>query len=233
VVHVQQVPGPEALKAQRQVVAPSVGAHQVLHHAVELAAARGVRTGQAQRRDHPLVEQPREAGLVRRIEQRHAGDQLGRRGVREEVVGDPNPVDETTLRQAALVQARPQLERGDDDVAAHRLAVDDGPARARDLVQEELAERDEVLDEPVRPVLPCAIAGGGPGVTLRENVGREGRRGDDAGPRSALDAVGVHHEPAAPVGRHLDPVGRAAERARPADRRGPGLGACGALGRRR
>ena len=219
--HVQQVARAQPLEAQRQIVAREIGTHQVLHDAVELASARGVGAGRAERRNHSVIEQLRERRLVGRVEQPDAGDQLGGRGVREQVVGDPDAVDEPTFGQAALVEARVQLERGDHDVPAHRLAVDDRPAGMADLAQEELTQRDQILDEQVRPIFPVAIAGGRPGVAFSEEVSRERRRADVARPHTSLDPVGKDHEPAFPVGRHLDPVARAAKRARPAD--GPAL----------
>ena len=159
--------------------------------------------GHAERRHDALVEEPFEGLPVGRIEQRHAGDQLGRRRVRHQVVGDADAVDEATFRQTALVETRPQLQRRHDDVAAHRLAVDDRPARLADLLQEELAERDQVLDEQVRLILARAIAGRDPRVTLGEDVARDRRRGDGARPRAPLDAVREDDETAAPVRRHL------------------------------
>src|SRR5262249_7436230 len=146
------------------------GAHEVLHDAVELPTPRRVLAWHAEGRDDSFVEPLVERRLVRRIEQGHAGDQLRGCGVREEVVRDGDAVDETALCETALVEAGPELERGDHDVPAQRLAVDDRPPRAPDLLQEELAERDEVLDEQVRPILSGAIARGGPGVTLAQNV---------------------------------------------------------------
>ena len=62
-------------------------------------------------------------------------------------------------------------------------------------------------------------------MTFAEDVARERRRGDRARPRSALDAVREHHEPAAPLGRRLDPVLCIAERSRPADGGRPRIGA--------
>ena len=117
----------------------------------------------------------------------------------------------------ALVEARVQLERGDHDVPTQRLAVDDRPARRADLAQEELTQRDQILDEQVRLIFPGTIAGSCPRVAFSEEVSRERRRADVARPHTSLDPVGKDHEPAFPVGRHLDPVARAAKRARPAD----------------
>ena len=199
----------------------AIGPHQVLHDAVELASARGVGAGRAESRNHSVIEQLRERRLVGRVEQPDAGDQLGGRGVREQVVGDPDAVDQPTFGQTALVEARVQLERGHHDVPTHRLAVDDRPAGMADLAEEELAQREQILDEQVRPIFPVAIAGGRPGVAFSEDVSRERRRPDVARPHTSLDPVGEDHEPAFPVGRHLDLVARAAKRARPAD--GPAL----------
>ena len=124
----------------------------------------------------------RERLPVGRIEQRHSRDQLGRGGVREEVVGDADAVDEPAFRQPTLVEPRAQLQRRHDDVAAHRLAVDDRPARRADLLQEELPERDEVLDEQVRLILARPIAGGDPRVTFVEDVVASGGAATAPGP---------------------------------------------------
>ena len=53
---VQQIPRLEALKAQRKIVARAIGAHQVLHDAVELPAARRVRARHAERPHDALEE---------------------------------------------------------------------------------------------------------------------------------------------------------------------------------
>src|SRR4029077_6631152 len=106
-----------------------------------------------------------------------------------QVVGDADAVDEPAFGQAALVEAGPQLQRPDHDVTAHRLAVDDRPPRRADLLQEQLAQRDEGLDEQVGLILARAIAGGDPRVTALDDVAAHRRRGDRAGPRPALDAV--------------------------------------------
>ena len=57
-----------------------------------------------------------------------------------------------------------------------------------------------------------------------DDVAGERRRGDRAGPRPALDAVREYDQTTAPVGGHLDPVGRIAERSRPADGGRPRVG---------
>src|SRR5207249_2578681 len=65
------------------------------------------------------------------------------------------------------------------------------------------SDLDEILDEQVRTILPCAVAGGGPGVARADDVAGERRRGDRAGPRPALDAVREYDQTTAPVGGHL------------------------------
>src|SRR6185369_5886183 len=111
------------------------------------------------------------------------------RGVREQVVGDLDAVDEAAFGQTALVEPRVQLERGHHDVPTERLAVDDRPAGMADLSEEELTERDQILDEQVRLVFPGAIAGGRPGVAFSEDMSRERRRGGVARPHTSLDPV--------------------------------------------
>ena len=223
--HVREIAPPEALQAHRQIVAGLIGAHQILHDAVELAAARGVCAGHAERRHHALVEDPCERLLVRRLEHGHAGDQLGRGRIRHQVVGDADAVDETALRETALIEGGAQLQRRHDDVAAHRLTVDDRPARLADFLQEELAEGDEVLDEEVGLILARAVARRDPGVTLGENVAPDRRRADRARPWPALDAVGEHDQTAFPLCGRLDEIARAAEHAALADRRAVRCGA--------
>src|SRR5262245_13637225 len=223
--HVQQIPVLQALEPQRQIVPGLVGAHQVLHDAVELTSALRVRAGHAERGHGALVEDSVERVPVRSVEQRHAADQLGRGGVRQQVVGDADAVDETAFGQAALVEPRPKLQRCDGDVAAHRLAVDDRPARLADLLQEQLADGHEVLDEEVRLILARAITGGDPGVPAIDDVTRDRRRSAFARPHATLDPVREHDEAAAPVRRHLEAVVRAAEHAAPGDGRALSLGA--------
>ena len=214
----------KALQAQRQIVAGPIRAHQVLHDAVELSSARSIGAGHAKRRHDALVEEPCKGVLVGCVEQRHPGYQLGRGGVCHQVVGDADAIDETAFRQATLVETRPQLQRRHDDVAPHRLAVDDRPARPADVLEEELSERDQIVDEEVGLILARAIARRDPCVTFGSDVARDRRRGDCARPRAALDAVREHDETAAPVLRHGDEILRAAEHAAPADRRALCLG---------
>src|SRR5262249_10503779 len=74
-------------------------------------------------------------------------------------------------------------------------------------------------------IFPRAISGRGPGMTFSEDVGRQRRRGHRTGAGPSLDAVSVHDEAAPPVGRYLDLVVRAAQRAGSAERRRWRIGA--------
>jgi len=147
-----------------------------------------------------------------------AGDQLGRGRVRRQVVGDADAVDQPAFGQTTLIERRVQLQRRDRDVPAHRLTVDNRPARSADLLQEELAERIGVLDEQVRLVLARAVAGRDPRVASIEDVARDRRRRDGARPRAPLDPMREHDETPFPVRRRFDQIARAAEHAATADR---------------
>jgi hypothetical protein len=59
---------------------------------------------------------------------------------------------------SALIHLGIQFERGDADVTAHRLAVNDRPARLPEPIDEMRAQRQEIEKEPVRAVSPRAIA---------------------------------------------------------------------------
>jgi hypothetical protein len=107
------------------------------------------------------------------------------------------------------------------DVATHRVAGDidaggrgqraagcggDGVEVVRQLVG--------VFDAGAHVVVVAAVAGRGPGIALLDQVAADRRRAD--GQRRdvvAAEAVGVHHQLAVPVGRHLDLVDRAIQRA--------------------
>jgi hypothetical protein len=86
-----------------------------------------------------------------------------------------------------------------------------------DLLHEQLAQHDEVLDEQMGLILARAIAGRDPGVPLAENVRPDRRRGDGPLPLAALDPVGEYDEPAAPVRRNFDQIIRVTKRAAPTD----------------
>ena len=95
-----------------------------------------------------------------------------------------------------------QLDARDGDVAAHRQAVDHGPAHRSDVADEALAQRQHVVEEPVGPVGDGAIAGGCPGDALGGEMAAERRDLHGAAARAfALVAVGVDHQAAVPVGR--------------------------------
>jgi hypothetical protein len=216
---VEQVARPQALEPQRQVVPGAVGPHQVFHHAVELTSLRGVHAGHPER-PYEGLGQRAERQSIRSIEDRHARDQLGRGGVRGQIVGDADAVDEPAFGEAALIELRVLLERRGDDVPAHGLPVDDRPARAADLSHEQLAEGDQIRDEEMRLVLARAIAGRDPGMPLSQDVAGDRQHVDIAPPGPALNAVREHDEPAAPVGGHLDDVVGVPEPAGAIDRRG-------------
>jgi len=93
---VEQIPRLEPLEAQRQVVAGAIGTHQEFDDAIELSPARGVRTRHAERA-YDAFEEGSKYLPVGRIEDRDTGDQLGRGGVRHQVVGDPDAVDESAI----------------------------------------------------------------------------------------------------------------------------------------
>src|SRR5437764_799929 len=56
---------------------------------------------------------------------------------------------------------------------AHRLAVNDRPARFAKAVDEMCLERQHVEQEPIRPVAPGAVSGGRPGVAALGEMGAE------------------------------------------------------------
>src|SRR5207253_3386190 len=96
---------------------------------------------------------------------------------------------------------------GDRDVAAHRLTVNDGPARLAEFLDEARPQRPHVLEEPVGAVTPAAVAGGGPGVIAVGQVAVErlGARGAAAG-GLPLIAMREHDEPAIPRRGHADQI---------------------------
>jgi hypothetical protein len=192
--------------------------NQVLHDAVELPSAGNVGTRHAER-PHDAFEQRSKRLHVGRIEDRHPGDELGGGGVRHQIVGDPDAVDEPAFRKTTLVETGSQLEGRHRDAAAHRLPVDDRPARLPDLLQEQLTERDEVLDEEVWLIFTRAITGCDPRVPFGEDVARDRQHAEIAPAWTALNAVREDHESAAPVLRDLDHVVGAAELTVPSDRR--------------
>src|SRR5262249_22541059 len=94
-----------------------------------------------------------------------------------------------------------------------------------DVLEEELAKRDEVLDEQVRLIFARAVAGGDPRMPLAHDVATDGWRCHGAWTRAALNAMRVHDQTAAPARRHLDVIRRAAEHPGAAHRRALGFGA--------
>jgi hypothetical protein len=60
-----------------------------------------------------------------------------------------------------------EFQRCNGDMAAHRVAVDDRPARLTDLSQEERTEREEVIDDQVGLILARPVAGRDPRVPPR------------------------------------------------------------------
>src|SRR5258705_14019856 len=102
---------------------------------------------------------------------------------------------------------------------AHRSPVDDDPARLADLLHEELAQGDEILDEQVRLILTRPVPGRDPRVARGEDVVADRRRADRSRTAAPLDAVSEDLDTPLPFRGHLDQITRAAEHAAPADRR--------------
>jgi len=116
-----------------------IAAGKVFDNAVEAPAAFGVVAGFTHFgepfRVHQFVE-----FRPRRIEQRQIGEILRRGSIGVEPVGEPDPVDDAALDQGALIHLGIQFERGDADVPAHRLPVNDRPARRAEPVDEMRAQ---------------------------------------------------------------------------------------------
>ena len=104
-----------------------------------------------------------------------------------------------------------KFERGDRDVAAKRLTVNDRPARPRYLANEEIAQLERVHQKPVRAVASAVVARGGQRVAVGCHVRCE-RRG-----LMAVVAVGKDHEAAVPAGGNLDHIAPARIGTAPAD----------------
>jgi hypothetical protein len=142
---------------------------------------------------------------TRGLEQRHAGEILGGRRVRAEPVDEPDAVDDPALDEAALVHIGIELERRDRDVAAHRLAVNDRPARRAELLDDVLAQRERVGEKPIRSIPVGTVAGRGPRVAARGELAAERGALHVAASRPfALIAVREHDETAVPLGRETD-----------------------------
>ena len=216
VLHIAQC---QPFETERQITAG-----EIFDNTVEPSAALGVIAGLAHHPEPFRVHQSVEFG-ARGVEQRQLGEILRGRGVGVEPVDDPDAIDDTAFDQRALIRLRMEFERGNGDMPAHRLAVDDRPARLPEAVDEMRPQGQEVEQEPVGMVSPGAVARRRPGIAaLRQMLVERFVVHHAAAGAFALITMREHDEPAIPIRRHIDQIRRIPQHAPISPRRLRGMG---------
>src|SRR5215471_12379944 len=113
----------------------NIAAREMLDDVVETFSGFGVVAGLTHRCE-PLGVDQRVEFRTRRIEERQAGEIRGGGGVGVEPVDLADTVDDAAFDQGTLVGLRVQFKRRDRDMPAHRLPVNDGPARLPETLGE-------------------------------------------------------------------------------------------------
>ena len=118
-----------------------------------------------------------------------------------------------------------EFERGNGDMPAHRLAVDDRPTRRTEAVGEMRLQGQHVEQEPVGPVAPGPIARRRPGIAALRQMLVERRAAHHAAAGAfALITMREQDEPAISIRRRIDQIRRAAQHALIPPRRLRGIG---------
>ncbi|MBC7956382.1 MAG: class I SAM-dependent methyltransferase, partial [Cytophagales bacterium] len=213
----------------------ALAAGEVLHHFAQLVALRrghtrddATRADGREGRPDAGAHECGDVGEVGRGVTRHASQRLRGQLVATKVVEQFAVAGHAAHRHRAavtnLVSCRGVglvFNRRRGHVPTHRVADDEGLGRcsqgarvgagnAVDLQR----ERVGVFHTGAHVVVVLAVAGRGPGIAVVHQVAADRRVGDHQARTGADVTVGVHHQLAVPVERHLDVEGRAVEHTR-------------------
>ncbi len=147
-----------------------------------------------------------ETGCVGRRQQTDSRQVVSCGGVGGQVIELTDAGHDAALGQRRLVHVGMLLERGNQNVSAHRLAVQDCPTRRTVSSNEEVAQCERIVDAPIRAVAVAAVARRCPGVAIGDQVLANGRIADEDLRTFAAIAVRKEHQTAVPHGRDLDAV---------------------------